>query len=172
MLRPEGFAPGIDLLAEASRRTSVRVNLSIGTLDEDVWRTTEPGTPHPRQRVNAVRRLNEAGVDCGVLVAPVIPGMSDSPAQVREVVRACRAAGAVSVTPIALHLRPGVREHFMGWLAGARPDLVPTYQRLYARSSYLPKDAQSHLEAAAAPEPDPDPGPAPAAAIGEAPATE
>ncbi|HEX5266452.1 MAG TPA: radical SAM protein [Acidimicrobiales bacterium] len=140
----------LDLLAEASRRTTVRVSLSIGTLDEDVWRATEPGTPHPRQRVNAVRRLSEAGVETGVLVAPVIPGMSDGRAQVGEVVRACREAGAGSVSTIGLHLRPGVREHFMGWLAQTRPDLVPRYQSLYGGGSYLPKAAQERLAAVAA----------------------
>ena len=140
----------LDLLAEASERTTVRVSLSIGTLDEEVWRATEPGTPHPRQRVNAVRRLSEAGVETGVLVAPVIPGMSDGRDQVREVVQACRDAGARSVSTIGLHLRPGVREHFMGWLGTARPDLVPRYERLYGRGSYLPKEAQERLAAVAA----------------------
>ena len=140
----------LDLLAEAAKRTTVRVSLSIGTLDEDVWRATEPGTPHPRQRVNAVRKLTEAGVETGVLVAPVIPGMSDSRGQVREVVQACRDAGARSVSTIGLHLRPGVREHFMGWLQGARPDLVPSYRRLYGKGSYLPKLAQERLAATAA----------------------
>ena len=81
------------LLAEAARRTSVRVNLSIGTLDEDVWRATEPGTPHPARRVRAVEALNAAGVPCGVLVAPVLPGLSDGPDQLEAVVRACVEAG-------------------------------------------------------------------------------
>ncbi|HZU72927.1 MAG TPA: radical SAM protein [Acidimicrobiales bacterium] len=135
----------LDLLEEAARRSLVRVALSIGTLDEAVWRATEPGTPHPRQRMNAVRHLNRAGVPCGVMVAPVIPAMSDAPDQVGEVVAAARAAGAVSVTTIGLHLRPGVKEHFMGWLAGARPDLVPAYRRLYDRRAYLPKQVQERL---------------------------
>ena len=139
----------LDLLAEASKRTTVRVSLSIGTLDEEVWRATEPGTPHPRQRVNAVRKLSEAGVETGVLVAPVIPGMSDGRAQVREVVQACRDAGAQTVSTIGLHLRPGVREHFMGWLEEARPDLVPQYRRLYGKGSYLPEAAQERLAAVA-----------------------
>jgi DNA repair photolyase len=112
--------------------------------------STEPGTPHPHQRVNAVRRLSEAGVETGVLVAPVIPGMSDGRAQVQEVVQACRDAGARSVSTIGLHLRPGVREHFMGWLQEARPDLVPLYQRLYGKGSYLPKVAQERLAVVAA----------------------
>ena len=94
----------LDLLADAARRTDVGVNLSIGTLDEEVWRLTEPGTPPPRRRLEAVRRLNEAGVACGVLVAPIIPGLSDRPEQVDEVVAGCVEAGAVSISSVALHL--------------------------------------------------------------------
>ena len=124
----------LDLLAEAARAGLVRCNLSIGTLDEDVWHASEPGTPPPLRRVEAVARLNEAGVPCGVLVAPVLPGMSDSPEQLAAVVEACVEAGAVSVSPILLHLRPGVRELFMPWLEGYRPDLVERYRTLYAAS--------------------------------------
>jgi DNA repair photolyase len=129
----------LPLLAEAAERTKVRVNFSIGTLDEATWKATEPGTPHPRQRVEAVRRINEAGIPCGVLVAPVIPGMSDHPDQVEEVVRACADAGAVSVSAMLLHLRPVVKHHYLGWLAKHRPDLLPMYERRYRRSGYLPK---------------------------------
>jgi DNA repair photolyase len=126
----------LDVLAEASARGLVRVDLSIGTLDRDVWRATEPGTPNPLRRVEAVARLNEAGIPCGVLVAPVLPGFSDDPAMLEDVVRACVGAGAVSVSSILLHLRPGVREHYLGWLAGARPALAgPTAARF--RGSYL-----------------------------------
>ncbi len=134
----------LDLLARAARRTEVRANLSIGTLDEEVWRLTEPGTPPPRRRVEAVRRLNEAGVPCGVLIGPVIPAMSDRPEQLAAVVDACVAAGAVSISTIALHLRPGVREHFLGWLKGARPDLVADFERRYTRA-YLPAAQQQAL---------------------------
>jgi len=81
-----------------------------------------------------VRRLNEAGIPCGVLLAPVLPGISDDPEQLAAVVEAVLAAGAVSVAPIFLHLRPGVREVFMPWLAGYRPDLVPSYRKLFAGS--------------------------------------
>lgn len=135
----------LDRLAEGARRTSVRTNFSIGTLDEAVWRTTEPGTPHPRQRVAAVARLNEAGVPCGVLMAPVLPGLSDHPDQLEEVVNACVEAGAVSVSTNALHLRPGVREHYMGWLERTYPELVGSYRRRYRESSYLPSSQQSQL---------------------------
>ena len=136
----------LDILADAARRTDVGVNLSIGTLDEEVWRLTEPGTPPPRRRLEAVRRLNEAGVACGVLVAPIIPGLSDRPEQVDEVVAGCVEAGAVSISSVALHLRRGVREHYLGWLAGARPDLVDEYRRRYRRS-YLPAEEQGALAA-------------------------
>jgi DNA repair photolyase len=136
----------LDLLVDAARRTEVGVNLSIGTLDDDVWRLTEPGTPPPRRRLEAVRRLNDAGVPCGVLVAPIIPGLSDRPEQVDEVVAGCVDAGAVSISSVALHLRRGVREHYLGWLAGARPDLVDEYRRRYRRS-YLPAEEQADLAA-------------------------
>ena len=134
----------LDLLAEAASATDVRANFSIGTLDEEVWRLTEPGTPHPRQRVEAVARLNAAGVACGVLVAPVLPGMSDRPEQLDAVVKACVEAGAVSITPLLLHLRAGVKEHYLSWLAEARPDLVEEHARLYPKA-YPSKATQEAL---------------------------
>jgi DNA repair photolyase len=137
----------LDVLAEAARRVPVTVNLSVGTLDADVWRTSEPGTPHPRLRLEAVARLNEAGVPSGVLIGPVLPGLSDDPAQVREVVRGAVAAGARTITSVLLHLRPGVREEFLPWLARTRPDRIPSYQRLYGRSSYAPTALQDRLTA-------------------------
>jgi DNA repair photolyase len=134
----------LELLQQAAGRTSVRANLSIGTLDESVWRGTEPGTPHPRRRVEAVARLNQAGIPCGVLVAPVLPGISDRPEQLEAVVRACVEAGATSISAIALHLRAGVREHFMAWLRSNRPELVGGYERRYRRA-YLPAKDQQEL---------------------------
>jgi DNA repair photolyase len=134
----------LELLVEAARHADVRANFSIGTLDEEVWRATEPGTPHPLRRVEAVARLNQAGVPCGVLVAPVLPGLSDSAEQLEAVVKACVAAGARSISPILLHLRPGVREHYLGWLAGSRPELAERYQALYPRS-YAPGRTQDQL---------------------------
>ncbi|MGH9073505.1 MAG: Rv2578c family radical SAM protein [Acidimicrobiales bacterium] len=136
----------LDRLVAASRRTAVRVNLSVGTLDEAVWRASEPGTPHPSQRVAAVARINQAGVRCGVLVAPVLPGLSDHPDQIEEVVGACVDAGAVSVSASLLHLRPGVREHYLTWLASTRPDLVGDYERRYPEGrAYLPGRDQAEL---------------------------
>ena len=134
----------LDALAKAARRTEVRANFSIGTLAAEVWRLTEPGTPHPLRRVEAVAKLNEAGVPCGVLVAPLLPGLSDAPDQLDAVVKACVDAGAVSITPLLLHLRTGVREHYMDWLAGARPDLLERYAGLYPRA-YAPARTQDEL---------------------------
>ena len=134
----------LPLLVEAAQRTDVRINFSIGTLDEPTWKATEPGTPHPKRRVEAVRRINDAGIACGVLVAPVIPGFSDAPEQVEEVVRACLDAGAVSISAMPLHLRKGVKEHWMTWLGDARPNLVPMYTKTY-RGAYAPKAVNESL---------------------------
>ena len=107
----------IDVLQEASARAEVGVYFSIPTLDERVWRTTEPGTAPPRSRLEAVRRLAEAGIDVGVGMAPILPGLSDRPEQLEEVVREARAAGARSIWANVLYLRPGTREHFLEALA-------------------------------------------------------
>jgi DNA repair photolyase len=136
----------LPLLVEAARRTDVRINFSIGTLDEATWKATEPGTPHPKRRVEAVRRINEAGIPCGVLVAPVIPGLSDRPEQVEDVVRACAEAGAVSISAMTLHLRKGVKEHWMAWLTERHPELVPMYAKTY-RGAYAPKSVNESLSA-------------------------
>lgn len=127
----------LELFVEAAQRTDVSVNFSIGTLDPEVWKMTEPGTPHPQRRIEAVAKLTDAGVPSSVLVAPLLPGLSDRPDQIAAVERACREAGAHSVSRIRLHLRPGVKQHFMGWLALKRPDLVPEYERLYRDRAYL-----------------------------------
>ena len=127
----------LDLLVEAAKVADVGTAFSIGTVDEEVWRTTEPGTPHPRRRLEAVAALNDAGIPCGILIAPILPGISDRPDQLRAVVEAAIEAGATHVSPIMLHLRPGVREEFMPWLAEHHPDLVQRYERTY-RSAYGP----------------------------------
>lgn len=135
----------LDLLVEASKVTHVAAALSIPTLDSDVWKRSEPGTPHPRKRMDAVRKLNEAGIPTGVMIAPILPGISDSPAQLLEVVRAAIDAGATHVTPILLHLRPVVREEYMGWLAEQYPGLVTRYEQMYAGGAYGPKDDRRAL---------------------------
>lgn len=134
----------LDVIARASKRTDVRCNLSIGTLKEKVWRATEPHTPHPGRRIDAVRRLTAAGVKTGVLVAPIIPGWSDDARDLEELTRACLEAGAVSVTPVALHLRPGVREHFLAFVAKEQPHELARFERLYLRS-YLPATTSAKL---------------------------
>lgn len=134
----------VELLRRAAEVTPVSAAFSIGTLDERVWRETEPGTPHPRSRIEAVRTLNAAGIPTGVLMAPVLPGISDAPRQLRAVVEAALEAGATHVSPILLHLRPGVREEFMPWLEQHHPDLVERYRGLYTRA-YAPKAERDRL---------------------------
>ncbi|MGX9919207.1 Rv2578c family radical SAM protein [Streptomyces sp. NPDC002248] len=128
----------LPLLAEAARVTRVGVSVSVGFTDETLWRTVEPGTPAPARRLDVVRRLGERGLDCGVLMAPVIPYLGDSPEQLEATVRAVAEAGATSVTPLVLHLRPGAREWFMSWLAREHPRLVGPYRRLYGDGAYAP----------------------------------
>ena len=130
----------IDVLVEAARRADVSVTFSIPTLDDDVWRKTEPSTAHPRQRLKAVQRLVDAGVKTGVGMAPILPGISDKPEQLREVVKAAREAGATGVWTNVLFLRPGTREHFLEHLAEDWPELVPHYEALYRRRAYLPAE--------------------------------
>jgi DNA repair photolyase len=136
----------LDLLVRAAERTSVRCNLSIGTLDDDVWKATEPRTPPPRRRLEAVRKLNEAGIPTGVLIAPIIPGWSDDQVRLEELTNACLEAGAVSVTPVPLHLRAGTKEHFLGFVDGVRPELGVALRRRY-RGSYLPPAESRRLTA-------------------------
>ena len=126
----------LPLLEKAAAVTDVTTSFSIPTLDEDVWRKSEPGTPHPRKRLEAVARLNEAGIPCGVLIAPVLPGISDARDQLQEVIEGALAAGATHVYPILLHLRPVVKEVYMEWLAETYPDLVMTYESMYRNRSY------------------------------------
>jgi DNA repair photolyase len=134
----------VDLLQRAAKVTTVSAAFSIGTLDDRVWRETEPGTPHPKARVEAIAALTEAGIPTGVLMAPILPGLSDRPEQLRAVVEACLDAGATHVSPILLHLRPGVREEFLPWLEEAHPDLVPRYLEMY-RQPYGPKAMREGL---------------------------
>ncbi|MDQ3932692.1 MAG: radical SAM protein [Actinomycetota bacterium] len=134
----------LDLLKEAADRTELTVNFSVGTLDREVWRATEPGTPRPESRLEAVARLREAGIRSGVLIAPIIPGLSDGPDQLEAVVKASVEAGATNITPIVLHLRPGVKEQFLPWLESYRPDLLSGYERLYPRA-YAPKETQERI---------------------------
>jgi DNA repair photolyase len=129
----------VDVLTEAARRADVHVTFSVPTLDEGIWRATEPGTAHPRQRLRALSRLVDAGIDAGIGMAPILPGLSDRPELLRDVVKAAREAGATSIWTNVLYLRPGTREHFLENLARDWPELLPRYQRLYAGRAYLGK---------------------------------
>jgi DNA repair photolyase len=134
------------LLAAACERTEVGVSFSIGTLDRSVWKLTEPGTPPPDRRIEALRRLTALGIPCGVLVAPVLPGLSDSQAQLAEVVEACAEAGAESVSAVALHLRGPVRGHYFEWLEHHRPDLVRLHRERFRRGAYQEDEERQRIE--------------------------
>ena len=129
----------LDILVELSNVAQCRVNFSVGTLDEDVWSNTEPGTPNPIKRLQAIQRLVEAGVPAGVLMAPIIPGLSDSPEHLEEVVKAAAEHKAMYLAPNVLHLRPGSREWFMPFLREAYSHLYPEHQRMY-KTSYAPRE--------------------------------
>src|SRR5712691_5150152 len=132
----------LDVLQEASRRAEVGVTFSIPTVDPEVWRKTEPGTAPPRQRLRALKTLVEGGIKANVGMAPILPGLSDRPEQLAEVVRAAREAGAISVWANLLYLKPGTREHFLECLAHDWPELLPEYERLYAGRAYIPASEQ------------------------------
>jgi DNA repair photolyase len=129
----------VDVLGELARRAELHITFSIPTLDDEIWRRTEPGTAHPRQRLKAVEKLVTAGIDVGVGMAPILPGLSDRPELIEDVVKAARAAGATGLWAAMLHLKDGTREHFMSVLDRHWPELVPRYERAYRDRAYLPQ---------------------------------
>lgn len=135
----------LPVMLEIAERTSFTACLSIPTLDEKAWRETEPHTPSPRARLEAVAELNRAGIPTGVLIAPLMPGINDAPQQIEPLLDAASAAGASSIGGVALHLRGEVREVFMGWLSTKRPDLVERYKELYRRGAYAPQRERERL---------------------------
>jgi DNA repair photolyase len=135
----------LPLMIEIARRTTISASLSIPTLDERAWRATEPHTPHPRARLEAVGELNRAGIPTGVLIAPLMPGINDAPHQLEPLLEGAIDAGATHIGGVALHLRPGVKEVFMDWLRATRPDLVERYQDLYRRGAYAPREERERL---------------------------
>jgi DNA repair photolyase len=136
----------VDVLQAAAARAAVHVSFSVPTLDREIWRRTEPGTAPPRQRLRALQRLVEAGIDAGVGMAPILPGISDDPAQLAEVVRAAREAGATGLWCNVLYLRPGTREHFLESLARHWPALLPRYERIY-RTPYPDRGESEPIKA-------------------------
>lgn len=136
----------VDLYERMSKRLPVSVNLSVPTLDEKAWRATEPHTPSPSARLDAVAELRSRGIDSGVLIAPLMPGINDTPEQVQPIVDRAREAGATFLGGVALHLRDEVREVFFGWLQSRRPDLLPHYEKLYPNGrAYLPASERSRV---------------------------
>jgi DNA repair photolyase len=135
----------IEIFQRLAERVGFTAALSVPTIDEKAWRSTEPHTPHPRKRLEAVAELNRAGIPTGVLVAPLMPGINDDPAQVEEIVELATAAGATHVGAVPLHLRGEVRDVFFDWIHAQRPDLVPHYERLYRRGAYAPPAERKRL---------------------------
>jgi DNA repair photolyase len=135
----------IDLLQECAAVADVGTNVSVGFVDKEVWRSLEPGTPSPLKRLEVCRSLNGAGIPCGVLMAPIIPFITDSPEQLEAAVRAIAGSGSTHLSPIVLHLRTGAREWYLKWLSENHPDLVPRYEKLYARGAYAPKAYQDEI---------------------------
>jgi len=139
----------LELMKQVGERGGVSANLSVPTLEEKAWRATEPHTPHPRARLEAVSELNRAGIPCGVLIAPLMPGVNDDPGQIERILELCAEAGAVDVGGIALHLRGEVKDLWFDWLAEHRPDLLPRYRKLYRAGAYAPKEERARLAALA-----------------------
>lgn len=135
----------VDLLTAAAEEVPVAASFTVGMLDRELWRAVEPGTPSPQARLRAVRELNDAGIPTGVMLAPIMPGLNDDREQLAALVQACVDAGATHITPIPLHLRPGVKEAFWVWLERAHPELVDRYRRLYHRRSTLPAQVAEEL---------------------------
>jgi DNA repair photolyase len=135
----------LGLMKELVEVTEFAANLSVPTLDEKAWRETEPHTPHPRKRLEAVAELNRAGIPTGILIAPLMPGINDSPEQVSEIVEIATEAGAQTIGGIALHLRGEVRGIFFDWLRQQRPDLVPRYEELFEKGAYMQSDERDRL---------------------------
>jgi DNA repair photolyase len=134
----------VEIYERMARKLPVSVNLSIPTLDEEAWRATEPHTPSPAARLDAVAELRARGIDSGVLIAPLMPGINDDPDQVRPLVEQAKAAGATFLGGVALHLRGEVKDVFFAWLEAKRPDLLPKYEQLYKGRAYLPSEQRRY----------------------------
>ena len=135
-----------DVLVELARRAKVTVTFSIPTVDEEVWRRSEPGTPPPRQRLRALHSLVSVGLDAGVGMAPVLPGISDSAEQLRATVAAAAEAGATFVWANMVYLKPGTKEHFFSFLEREFPHLLERYHRLFP-GAYAPRPEKEALQA-------------------------
>ncbi|MFL6098250.1 MAG: intein-containing Rv2578c family radical SAM protein [Blastococcus sp.] len=141
----------IPLLTESAQRVPVGLGVSMAIWDDDLHSALEPGVPTPKARLELVRAITDAGLPCGVFLAPVLPGLTDGVAELDAALAAIAQAGATGVTVIPLHLRPGAREWFMAWLSRAHPELVPRYEQLYARRAYVPAEYRTWLARRVAP---------------------
>ena len=137
----------LDLLTEAAAMTRVGLAMSIGFVDHALWRSVEPGTPSPRRRLDAVRQLTDAGFRVTVLMAPILPELTDTDESIDATVRAIARAGAAGVVPIPLHLRTGAREWYLTWLAREHRHLLARYRELYGRGAYLGPAYQREISA-------------------------
>lgn len=135
----------LPLLVQAARDVDVSVAVSLALVDPDLQQRLEPGTPAPRARLDLVRAISDAGLECSVLAMPILPWLTDSEEQLDALFGALAEAGASDVTTGPLHLRPGAREWFLAWLAREYPALVPRYRRLYAGGSYAPAEYRTWL---------------------------
>ena len=147
----------LQLMREINERSEFSAALSVPTLDERAWRATEPHTPNPKARLEAVAELTRSGIKTGVLVAPLMPGINDGPEQVARILELASEAGAAFISGIALHLRGEVRGLFFEWLQENRPDLVPRYRELYRRGAYVPAEERRRI-AELVKDPNPFPG--------------
>jgi DNA repair photolyase len=134
----------IEIYERMAKKLPVSVNLSVPTLDEEAWRATEPHTPSPAARLDAVAELRSRGIDSGVLIAPLMPGINDDPAQVQPIVERAKEAGATFLGGVALHLKGEVKDVFFAWLQAKRPDLLPKYEALYGNRSYMRPEQRKH----------------------------
>ncbi len=141
------LARDLPLLAAAHERVPVGLGVSLALLDPQLQAVLEPGTPSPKARLELIRRITGSGLPCGVLVAPLLPHLTDSTEQLRTLMGELVGAGVTGISSVTLHLRPGAREWFFGWLTKTRPDLLPIYQRLYARGANAPAEYRRELSA-------------------------
>jgi DNA repair photolyase len=132
----------LDLFRELNEVAALTVSMSVGMLDESVRRVVEPGTPPGHRRLEILGRFAEAGIRTSVLVAPILPGLTDDEEHLDEVLEACAQAGVGYAVPIVLHVRPSIRDHFMPWVQRTYPWLYPRYVELYGRRAYAPKAYQ------------------------------
>jgi len=141
----------LPVLAEAARQVPVGLGVSLAIHDVPLHESLEPGTPSPRARLDVVRAARDAGLPCGVFLAPVLPWLTDSVEHLDAAFARLAEAGATGVTVVPLHLRPGAREWFLGWLGRERPHLVDRYRTLYGRGAYVPRDYRLWLGARVGP---------------------